>query len=137
MPHMPPWHMPEPHIPFPHSESDSDLAADAECAANLEYCVVRWFCPQEGQRIAFASAVRRTSCSNFVPQSSHEYSKIGIPLAYRPAQRRCFFGLCGDSRFLTIEVCGAENSSAMACSQAEQRFWPQLRPGAHMPEKVL
>jgi hypothetical protein len=30
--------------------------------------------------MAFASALRRTSFSKFVPQSSQEYSKIGIAL---------------------------------------------------------
>ncbi len=48
------------------------------CAANVEYCVVKCSWPQEGQRTSFASAERRNSFSNRVPQSSQEYSKIGM-----------------------------------------------------------
>src|SRR5207245_2161754 len=39
---------------------------------------VRCFWPQDGQSSSLASAERRSSFSNLVPQSSHLYSKIGI-----------------------------------------------------------
>jgi hypothetical protein len=81
MPHMPPWHMSLPHMPAPQSSTDGEaLFAAPECAANVEYSVVRWSCPHDGQRTASASALRRTSFSNFVPQSSQEYSKMGMLL---------------------------------------------------------
>ncbi|HTU46619.1 MAG TPA: hypothetical protein VMF91_16245 [Bryobacteraceae bacterium] len=81
MPHMPPWHMPPPHIPAPQSSIAGEALFDApDLAANVEYCVVRWSCPQDGHRTASASALRRTNFSNLLPQSSHEYSKIGILL---------------------------------------------------------
>lgn len=85
MPHMPPWHMPLPHIPSPHGPAPQSSIAEAlfeaaECAAKVEYSVVRWSCPQDGQRTASASALRRTSFSNLVPQSSQEYSKMGMLL---------------------------------------------------------
>ena len=47
-----------------------------EWAAKVESAVARWDCPQPGQ--AIASPLWRTSFSNFVPQSSQTYSKIGI-----------------------------------------------------------
>jgi hypothetical protein len=77
MPHIPPWHTLVPHIPLPQLASGWLLAAPAR-AANVEYWVVKWSCPQPGQRTASASALRRTNCSNLVPQSSQAYSKIGI-----------------------------------------------------------
>ena len=40
MPHMPPWHIPEPHTPAPQSSVDFTVA-ELECAANVEYSVVR------------------------------------------------------------------------------------------------
>ncbi len=73
MPHMPLWHMPPPQPPvvgWAHSPAELPVAR----AANVEYCVVKWSCPQDGQWIASASVLRRTSFSNFVPQSSHAYS---------------------------------------------------------------
>jgi hypothetical protein len=79
IPHIPPWHMPPPHIPAPQSSTALDVDP-AERAANVEYSVVRWSWPHEGQRTALASAERRTSCSNLVPQSSQEYSKMGMTL---------------------------------------------------------
>jgi len=45
--------------------------------------VVKCFSPQEGQLIPSLSAVRRTSFSNLVPQSSQEYSYIGMLLRYK------------------------------------------------------
>jgi hypothetical protein len=81
MPHMPPWHMPPPHMPAPQSSMAGEALLDAaECAANVEYSVVRWSCPQDGQRTASASTLRLTSFSNLVPQSSQEYSKMGMLL---------------------------------------------------------
>jgi hypothetical protein len=47
-------------------------------AAKLEICVVTRSCPQEGHATPSTSALRRTSFSNLLPQSSHRYSKIGI-----------------------------------------------------------
>jgi hypothetical protein len=47
-------------------------------AAKLETCVVTRSCPQEGHSTPFASALRRTSFSNLLPQSSHRYSKMGM-----------------------------------------------------------
>lgn len=78
MPHIPLWHMPPPHMPMPQSAAGSDCLPAADRAAKVEYCVVRCASPHEGQRNSAASALRRTSFSNFVPQSSQAYSKIGI-----------------------------------------------------------
>ena len=47
-------------------------------AAKLETWVVKWLCPQEGHASPSASALRRTSFSNLLPQSSHRYSKMGM-----------------------------------------------------------
>ena len=81
IPHMPPPHIPSPHAPEPQSIAGAALFELPERAAKVEYCAVRWSCPQEGHRTASASALRRTSFSNFVPQSSQQYSKIGISLS--------------------------------------------------------
>jgi len=82
MPHMPPWQKSLPHIPLPQPAAGSDWLLPApDRAAKVEYSVVKWSWPHEGQRTASASALRRTSFSNFVPQSSQEYSKIGILLS--------------------------------------------------------
>jgi hypothetical protein len=78
MPHMPFWHMPPPQPP---EGCALLLALLFAWAANVEYSVVRRSVPQEGQWMASASALRRTSFSNLVPQSSHLYSKIGMPLS--------------------------------------------------------
>ncbi len=55
---------------------------------------MRWSWPQAGQRTASASVLRRTSFSNFLPQSSQAYSKMGIKLRYQDSagdmQRRDF-----------------------------------------------
>ncbi len=62
----------------PGQDGKSELLALAfECAANVESAVVRCACPQLGHRTL---SPFRTSFSNFVPQSSHTYSKIGISL---------------------------------------------------------
>jgi hypothetical protein len=60
--------------------------ADLEAAARaekVEYSVVKWFSPQAGQAMDSSSAARRTSFSNLLPQSSHEYSKIGMLSDYQ------------------------------------------------------
>jgi hypothetical protein len=76
---MPPWQALAPHIPVPHPAIGSGAALVAPArAAKVEYCVVKWSVPQPGQRTASASALRLTNCSNLLPQSSQEYSKIGI-----------------------------------------------------------
>ena len=85
MPHMPPPHMPPPHgpvshMPFPHPAAGADFAPLSARAANVEYSFVTLACPQEGQSTAPFSVLRRTSFSNFVPQSSQVYSKIGIQI---------------------------------------------------------
>jgi hypothetical protein len=42
MPHPPCPQKSEPHIPLPHA-AESTLSLDLpDCAANVEYCVVRW-----------------------------------------------------------------------------------------------
>jgi hypothetical protein len=82
MPHMPLPQKFVPHMPFPHSSLDC-VRDFPDCAAKVEYWVVRWDSPQDGQRTAPASALRRTSFSNLLPQSSQEYSKIGIPSRYQ------------------------------------------------------
>jgi hypothetical protein len=82
MPHMPLPQKFVPHIPLPHSPLDS-VRDFPDCAANVEYWVVRCASPQDGQRTASASALRRTSFSNLLPQSSQEYSKIGISSTYQ------------------------------------------------------
>jgi hypothetical protein len=86
--------MPLPHIPPPHMPAPQSLGAalaapldPAEWAANVEYCVVRCFRPQLGHSNASASALRRTSFSKVVPQSSQEYSKIGIQPNYKALGR--------------------------------------------------
>lgn len=81
MPHVPPPHIFAPHIPLPQLPAGSglDLALPA-WAENVEYCVVTWSSPHEGQWTPSDSALRRTSFSNLVPQSSQAYSKIGIYL---------------------------------------------------------
>jgi hypothetical protein len=82
VPHMPPRHMPLPHMPAPQSSMAGEALFDVpECAAKVEYSVVRCSCPQDGQRTASASALRRTSFSNLVPQSSQQYSKMGMLLS--------------------------------------------------------
>ena len=73
-PQKPPWHMPAPQ-PI---GGASDFAP-AACAAKVEYSCFKWSCPQEGHATPFDSALRRTSFSKRVPQSSQVYSKIGIP----------------------------------------------------------
>lgn len=83
MPHMPFWHMPPPHPEI----GSPPLFPEVERGAKVEYCVVKWSCPQDGQRTASASALRRTSFSNREPQSSQAYSKIGI-LLLENAQNR-------------------------------------------------
>src|SRR5580700_978085 len=61
------WHIP------PGQAGNSELfALPFECAAKVESAVVKCDCPQLGQ--AVASPLRRTSFSNFVPQSSQTYS---------------------------------------------------------------
>jgi hypothetical protein len=82
MPHIPPPQKSVPHMPLPQSELDS-VPDFPDCAAKVEYWVVRCDSPQEGQRTASASALRRTSFSNLLPQSSHEYSKIGMSSTYQ------------------------------------------------------
>jgi hypothetical protein len=77
---MPLWHGPDPHIPAPQSATFAGAPADLACAAKVEYCVVKCSWPHDGQRTSFASFVRLKSFSNFVPQSSQEYSKIGMLL---------------------------------------------------------
>ncbi len=66
-----------PHIPLPQA-AGSDSFALPVWAAKVEYCAVRCLCPHEGHSTASASTLRRTNFSNFVPQSSQEYSKIGM-----------------------------------------------------------
>jgi|GEM_PF-3166371 len=83
MPHMPLWHMSAPHMPLPHPSNDSEDALALpvpDLAAKVEYWVVKCSSPQDGHRIALASVLRRTNFSNFVPQSSQAYSKIGMLL---------------------------------------------------------
>ena len=76
--------MPAPQSPASQPPKDSALDFDPPLwAENVEYCVVRCFSPQEGQVRESASALRRTSFSNLVPQSSHAYSKIGMLLNYK------------------------------------------------------
>jgi hypothetical protein len=87
IPHIPVPQNPDPQAPLPHEAGAAaaafGLAARAE---NVEYSVVKCFSPHAGHAIASASAARRTSFSNLVPQSSHEYSKIGIYSSVTPAQ---------------------------------------------------
>jgi hypothetical protein len=83
MPHMPLWHSPLPHVPFPHSPIGSEWLPLPPWAANVEYWVVRCPWPHEGHFTESASALRRTSFSNLVPQSSQAYSKIGMILNYQ------------------------------------------------------
>jgi hypothetical protein len=68
-------------MPDPQDGNDSSdvlpLGEPFECAAKVENCVVRWLCPQEGHNNPFEAPLR-TSFSNFVPQSSHRYSKMGM-----------------------------------------------------------
>jgi hypothetical protein len=78
MPHMPLPQKPDPHAPAPQEVAGPAAFDDAARAENVEYSVVRCCSPHDGQAIASASTERRTSFSNLVPQSSHEYSKIGI-----------------------------------------------------------
>lgn len=85
MPHIPPPQKLVPHIPLPHAEGADSGAAFPARAAKVEYWVVRWSWPHEGHFTASASALRRTSFSNLLPQSSQEYSKIGMPPFYRPS----------------------------------------------------
>ena len=52
------------------------LAAPFARAAKVEYWVVTWVSPHDGHSVA--SSDRLTSFSNFVPQPSHRYSKMGM-----------------------------------------------------------
>src|SRR5690242_9001970 len=65
-------------MPPPHSIAGASFFPLLAWAANVEYSCFRWSCPQEGHSTPFDSALRRTSFSNRVPQSSQVYSKIGI-----------------------------------------------------------
>ena len=55
---------------------EASLVVPLARAAKVEYCVVTWLSPHEGHRVP--SSDRRTSFSNFVPQPSHRYSKMGM-----------------------------------------------------------
>ena len=83
MPQAPLPQKPAPQPPPPHGLGVASTVGLPARAANVEYSVVRWSCPQAGHRTASASALRRTSFSNLLPQSSQEYSKIGITQIYQ------------------------------------------------------
>jgi hypothetical protein len=80
MPHMPVPQKPDPQAPAPQPSAGAAEFAEEARAEKVEYSVVRWCWPQAGQATVSASTERRTSFSNFVPQSSQEYSKIGMIL---------------------------------------------------------
>jgi hypothetical protein len=69
MPHMPGLL----HLPLGQAGTSADFEP-AAWAANVECSCRKCFCPHEGHSIAGTSDVRRTSFSNFVPQSSQLYS---------------------------------------------------------------
>ena len=70
MPHMPGVR----HIPPGHIGASAAFGAPFACAANVENSCFRWFFPHDGHSSSATSVLRRTSFSNFVPQSSHLYS---------------------------------------------------------------
>ncbi len=80
---MPVPQKPDPQAPALQFAAVGALLAAAARAENVEYSVVKWCFPQAGHSMLSVSAARRTSLSNFFPQSSHEYSKIGICPAYQ------------------------------------------------------
>lgn len=55
-------------------------------AAKVEYCWLKCCCPQSGHFSPLKSSERRSSFSNFVPQESHLYSKMGISYLTSTAQ---------------------------------------------------
>jgi hypothetical protein len=75
MPHIPAWQAGPPQPPLGRCAA---FGAPFECAAKVEYWVVRWSVPQDGHWTASASPDLRTSFSKWVPQSSHLYSNIGM-----------------------------------------------------------
>ena len=65
IPHMPGL----PHMPLGQDGASERAGAPLACAAKVENCWLKCFCPQEGQFKSVASAARRTSFSNLVLQS--------------------------------------------------------------------
>ena len=57
------------HMPLGQDGASERVGAPLACAAKVEYCWLKCFCPQEGQFTSAASAARRTSFSNLVLQS--------------------------------------------------------------------
>jgi hypothetical protein len=70
MPHMPGLL----HCPPGQLGASADFGDPLACAAKVENSCCKCFCPQDGHCVAGASADRRTSFSNFVPQSWQRYS---------------------------------------------------------------
>ena len=66
------------HPPLGQAGIGDDLEPPLACAAKVENSSFRCFRPHEGHSISGISAGRRTSFSNFVPQSWQLYSKMGM-----------------------------------------------------------
>src|SRR5215475_12745041 len=62
------------HRPLGQAGTSALFDPPLTCAAKVESSWVRCFSPHEGHSSASASAERRTSFSNLVPQSSQRYS---------------------------------------------------------------
>jgi hypothetical protein len=57
------------HLPLGHDGISADFGEPFACAAKVESSCCKWRWPHEGHSISGTSAWRRTSFSNFVPQS--------------------------------------------------------------------
>jgi hypothetical protein len=66
------------HRPLGQAGISADFEPLLACAAKVECSCCKCFWPQEGHSCSPASEERRTSFSNFAPQSSQRYSYIGI-----------------------------------------------------------
>jgi len=62
------------HRPLGHTGISAAFDPPLACAAKVESSCVRWLSPQEGHAISGTSVARRTSLSNFDPQSLQRYS---------------------------------------------------------------